>query len=360
MSGPTSVFIFGDPITALLAAAGIRAAEALYEGYALAEALRGEHAAARDASGAMQSAANSQGRAALEHEALAAESRFEQLIKLSEQLGAGSRVRQTWPGRPARPESGNFIPLAAYTRALQSLADDLQNILLTEAARMKDETDDQPVFLVAPASAAPPPVLRTAQRLLARIAHLGAPPQDIAALALELEGAAPGERATLLASELRLRIQTHVAAVQQRMVQEATATIVRQSLKDLGYEVEEVADTLFVEGGVVHFRKTGWGDYMVRMRIEPQGAAANFNVIRAVEPGDNERSVLDHIAEDRWCAEFPALLNALEIRGVHMHVTRRLEGGEVPVQLVERGKLPRFAEEDAPSPAVKPLARELK
>jgi len=70
--------------------------------------------------------------------------------------------------------------------------------------------------------------------------------------------------------------------------------------------------------------------------------------------------VLDHLAEDRWCAEFPALLGALEIRGVHMSVTRRLEAGEVPVQLVERSKLPRFTEDEAPPPAAKPVARELK
>jgi hypothetical protein len=157
-----------------------------------------------------------------------------------------------------------------------------------------------------------------------------------------------------------MRIQAHIESLQQRLVQEATSTIVRQSLKDLGYAVEEVADTLFVEGGVVHFRKAGWGDYVVRMRVDAKGAAANFNVLRAVEPGDNERSVLDHIAEDRWCAEFPALLNALEIRGVHMNVTRRLEAGEVPVQLVERSKLPHFTEEDAPTPAAQPLARALK
>lgn len=356
MSGPTTVFIIGDPITALLAAAGIRAAEALYEGYARAGALREEHAAARDASRAIQGAANQQGRAALEHEAQAAETRFEQMIKLAEQLGAGAKVRAT---RPVRPDSDSFMTLAAYTRALQMLADELQGILLTEAARLKDDSEDQPVLLVAPASATAQPVLRTSQRLLARIAHLGPPPEDIATLALELDGTPPGERAALLATELRMRIQAHIESLQQRLVQEATSTILRQSLKDLGYAVEEVADTLFVEGGVVHFKKAGWGDYMVRMRVDAKGNAANFNVIRAVEPGDNERSVLDHIAEDRWCAEFPALLDALEIRGVHMSVTRRLEAGEVPVQLVERSKLPRFAEEDAPSPAAKPLAREL-
>ena len=283
MSGPTTVFIIGDPITALLAAAGIRAAEALYQGYVLADALHQEHAAARDASHAILGAANQQGRVALEHEAQAAEARFEQLIKLSEQLGAGAKVRAT---RPVRPESDNFLTLAAYTRALQMLADELQSILLTEAARLKDDADDdQPVSLVAPASATPPPLLRTSQRLLARIAHLGPPPQDIETLALELDGTPPGERATLLATELRMRIQVHIESLQQRLVQEATSTIVRQSLKDLGYEVEDVADTLFVEGGVVHFKKAGWGDYMVRMRVDAKGSGRQLQR----DPGGRSR-----------------------------------------------------------------------
>lgn len=359
MSGPTTVFIIGDPVTALLAAAGIRAAEALYAGYARAETLRGQHAVARDAAHAAEGAANRQGRAALERETQAAEARFEQLISLSEQLGAATQVRAT---RPVRPAADDLLALAAYTRALQGLAAELHGILLIEAARIQDENAEQRPVLIAPEGAVPPPELSVAQRLLARIAHLGPPPQDIATLAFELDGTPPGERATLLASELRRRIQVHVEALQQQLVQEATATIVRQSLKDLGYEVEDVADTLFVAGGVMHFRKPGWGDYMVRLRVEAHGGAANFNVIRAIDAGagsDNERSVLDHIAEDRWCAEFPALLDALDVRGVRMSVTRRLEAGEMPVQLVERERLPRFTEDDAPASATKPLARKL-
>lgn len=356
MSGPTSVFVFGDPITALLAAAGIRAAESLYEGYARAEALHGELAAARDAARAAQAAAGGQGRAALDDEARAAEARFDQLNVLAERLGADSRVRAT---RPVRPATDDYLTLATYTHALRTLADELQAILLTEAARLKDEFDEQPAVLAVPAGVAPPPVLPASARLLARIAHLGPPPADIAALALELDGTPPGERAMLLASELRLRIQAHLEAVQRQLVQEATTTIVRQSLKDLGYEVEDVADTLFVEGGVMHFRKAGWGDYMVRMRVAARGVSANFNVIRAVDPGDNERSVLDHIAEDRWCAEFPALLKALEVRGIRMNVNRRLEAGEAPVQRVGRDQLPRFADEDDTAPVAQPQARRL-
>jgi len=110
----------------------------------------------------------------------------------------------------------------------------------------------------------------------------------------------------------------------------------------------------------VHFRRRDWGDYMVRLRVDAATGEANFNVVRAVDAGVSERSVLDHIAEDRWCAEFPALLKTLEARGVRLDVTRRLAAGELPVQLVERRKLPKFAQEESGAPIARPLGRKMK
>ena len=359
MSGPITCILVGDPILALLSAAGIRAAESIYAGYAEAERLRGEHDAARDRMRSIQSSATQTGRDALEREVATHEARFEQLILLAERLGAAAQVRAT---RPVRPGATDFHTLAAYARALAQLGDELQAILVMAAARIAEgasegaaafeTSDDDATALALPAA--------LAQRLLARIAHLGPPPEHIATLAKELALEPPGERANLLALELRRRIQLHEEAAQRQLVRQATATIVRQSLKDLGYAVEDVADTLFVEGGALHFRKPGWGDYMVRMRIDPRAGTANFNVVRAVDAGSNEKSVLDHVAEDRWCAEFPALLKALALRGVRLDVTRRLEAGELPVQQVDRDQLPRFADDVTEGPAAKPQARSIR
>lgn len=353
MSGPITCILIGDPISALLSAAGIRAAEAIYEGYARAEALRHDHASARDANRELQGASIQQGREALEADARRVEARFDRLIALAGRLGAAAQVRAT---RPVRPAGTDYIAVAAYVRALDGLADELQSILALAAARMREgaEAEEAVAFEIPEGMGAPKTL---AQRLLERIAHLGPPPEHIATLALELERTLPGARHDLLALELRGRIQAHLDAEQERLLQEATGVIIRQSLKDLGYEVEPVADTLFVEGGVLHFRRPGWGDHMVRLRIDAKAHTANFNVVRGIAPGQNEQSVLDHIAEDRWCAEFPALLNALAKRGVRLDVTRRLEAGELPVQLVERDKLPRFADDEAPAPVARPLAR---
>lgn len=355
MSGPITAVVAANPVAALLSAAAIRAAAAVYEGYVNESNLRQAHNEDQRARQAHQTDADEQGREALEQETLAAQTTLDQLIVLADNLGLGEQARAT---RPQAPAVNDVQAQAAHVRALQTLADDLRAILLTEAARRADESSAPLGEMHISATASVPQSI--AQRLLARIAHLGPPPADLQDVALELDNCLPGERADLLATELRKRIQTLAEETQRRQVQEASAVIVGQSLKDLGYQVEEIAETLFVEGGIVHFRRQGWGNYMVRMRIDPKTSTANFNVIRAVAEGENERSVLDHLAEDRWCAEFPALMKALEARGISLNVTRRLAAGELPVQLVDAGKLPTFADEEAHLPNTQPLTRTIK
>lgn len=357
MSGPTTVLIGADPISILLAAAAIRAAEAIAAGYAEAAHLNAEHQANRDAIGERQRSAIRQGQQAFAQEVADAENRFEQLIAAAERLGIAEQVRAT---RPVRPDATDPLTLAAYVRGLLALADELEAHLLTESARRMDKFGEAPVGMEIPAEftatatqqASTQLAQRAAQpisrRLLARIAHLGAVPEHIESIARELDATPPGERADLLLLELGARIHAYIEALQKRTVQEATATVVEQTLKDLGYQVEEIGSTLFVEGGVVHFRRQGWGEHMVRMRVNAEAVSANFNVIRSVaESGSHEISVRDHLAEDRWCSEFPKLKEALEVRGVRLNVTRQLAAGEVPVQLVESSKLPKFTEEES-------------
>ena len=132
------------------------------------------------------------------------------------------------------------------------------------------------------------------------------------------------------------------AADREQQEQEAAAFVLQQSLRDLGYEVEDIEATLFADGGAVHFRRAGWDNYFVRLRVAPGEHTVNFNVVRA--RGDEEsaeRRRLDALAEDRWCAEFPKLMQTLAARGLELDVTRRLDAGEVPVQVVDGASLPR-------------------
>lgn len=359
MSGPTTAIYVADPITVLLAATAIRAGQAIAEGYANAGQLRDEQQGQRARLRVELKAAAAKGRAALQQELKAAEAEFAALAAVAQRYVALDKIAAT---RPAQPDHNDELQLAAYVHAMRALIRELRAILLTESALRMDDLGQEVTLDQAIAQAAAADSKTAVQRLLARIAHLGELPQEIASVAKEIGDLpfADSERAQLLTSELRMRIQQRVEGVQAQAVHEASALVLQQSLQELGYQVEEVSSTLFVEGGVVHFRRQGWDNYMVRMRVDAKTKTTNFNVIRAVEEANNERSVLDHLAEDRWCAEFPALLQALDVRGLHLNVTRRLEAGELPVQLVQQDKLPRFAAEESRERGTKLQSRELK
>lgn len=168
-------------------------------------------------------------------------------------------------------------------------------------------------------------------------------PSALESLAQQVITAPTAERAEALVTELRLQVQNHnqarATAAEQKQLQEAAAIVLEQSLKDLGYAIEEIEETLFVEGGVAHFQKPGWDDYFVRLRVDPKRNTMNFNVVRAGTTGE-VRKVEDMLAEERWCAEFPKLFDTLKARGIPITVTRLLQAGEVPVQVVDAASLP--------------------
>jgi hypothetical protein len=204
----------------------------------------------------------------------------------------------------------------------------------------------------------------TAARILARLGLEEGEtlPPALEALAREIVLAPSVERAEALASELRLAVQKEReanAAAKLARDQETAAYVLEESLRDLGYEVEDIEETLFCDGGTVHFTRAGWENYAVRMRVNARERTANFNVVRARGDEENaERKRLDTLAEDRWCAEFPKLMETLAVRGIALDVTRRVAAGEVPVQVVDPAGLPRLhAEEDERAREPAPLAR---
>ncbi|HEX8957947.1 MAG TPA: hypothetical protein VF798_16855, partial [Burkholderiaceae bacterium] len=281
-------------MSVLLAYAAIQAVKAVAEGYAQAAALRRQHDDRRDADEQRLKDAATAGLRALSEENRTAHEEFEHLARLAETIGLGEKVRATFPAMPAAADPEDEDAVAAHARALQVLNDSLRAMLLTEAARQSVEFAEQPFDgSAAMAKSIPQQISR---RQLGRIAHLGAIPESIAKLALELDQTLPGERADLLATELRAQVQAWIELQQKKQVEQATAAVLEHTLHELGYHVEEVKETLFVEGGMMHFRRAGWGNYMVRLRVDAKADTVNFNVVRAVTESDNERSVLDHLA----------------------------------------------------------------
>lgn len=174
-------------------------------------------------------------------------------------------------------------------------------------------------------------------------------PEMLLVLAQQVVAAPSDERAAALVTELRLQVQRHnealASAAEQKKLQEAAAIVLEQSLKDLGYAIEDIEATLFVEGGIAHFQRPAWGDYYIRLRIDPKRGAMNFNVVRTGSAGE-DRQHEDMLAEERWCSEFPKLFETLKARGIPITVTRLLQAGEAPVQVVNAASLPAPASDE--------------
>lgn len=232
------------------------------------------------------------------------------------------------------------IVLAPSVERAEALATELRRAVQLERDARAEQAADAAAatrLLAALPADAPAPLLLALEAVAAGTARLDAHLRQAAEDILDEAAAASEQRATA-----------------------AAATVLEESLRDLGYEVEDIEATLFADGGTVHFHRAGWENYFVRLRVAPGERTVNFNVVRARGDEENaERRRQDALAEDRWCAEFPRLMATLASRGLALDVTRRLEAGAVPVQVVDAASLPKIAAAEPTRTEPAPRARRL-
>ena len=170
MSGPTTVIFTAEPATVILAAAAIRAAEAVRAGYQEAARLHDEHQANAGENRVRQSAASASGQEALATAVDRAEQRFSRLCELAKPLGLATPLIATQTG-PSPQE------IAAYIEQLEAHCLSLEKSLLGDLGEPVAAPEQGLASAVipeeAPAPAAPP---TTTARLLARLGHLRPPP----------------------------------------------------------------------------------------------------------------------------------------------------------------------------------------
>jgi hypothetical protein len=364
MSGPTAA-TFGLDAGLLVAFEAARAAQAIAEGYAAEQERQAELRDEREAEHAERRQATLAAQRALLAEIAGTEARWQRLADARQMMAAhlGASVPAV-ASPPARPAEDDSAALVAYLAALRSESEALANAVTELSARGAGlpaadlaaivaaapnlaeqlaafEAQVRLARLVAPAVAAARRA--EAERILARLllTERATLPEDLATLAAELMRTPSDERAAALATELRLRVARH----NELATAQAAARVLAESLADLGYEVAGIGATLFVDGGVAHFQKAGWRDYFVRLRIDAERGNINFNVVRA-GTASAERRHEDMLAEERWCAEFPRLRETLAVRGIRLAVTRMLDAGQVPVQVVAAESLPRRVDDD--------------
>lgn len=378
MSGPvTASFSFAPLGAVILAAEALREARAMRQEYAEAQDNARARAAALDEVRYQQHVALAQQSATLRQETERSERRLGHLQGICRTLEerfpqtAGSlQVAVLQP--PSGSDQGENVRYAETMRkeilrieallsqTSASLGLRLQEELVSTASGAEASGLDEALNIYALQRSLQPGLSpeqteafrQTAARVLQRLelASDAVVPQELETLAGKIVLAPSLERAEELASELRLGVQRYrdeQAVRQQQLENEAAALVLEQSLRDLGYEVEGVENTLFVEGGIVHFQRPGWENYYVRLRLDSRDATINFNVVRPRGAEESEvRRRLDTLAEDRWCAEFPQLLKTLEARGLRLKVTRQLAAGELPVQVVDPATLPQPQREE--------------
>lgn len=372
MSGPTAGTFGLDPGLLIAYEATLAAAE-IAAGYAAEDVRQAELREQRERESQARRHASLAARHELSEAIRREEARFHRLTGartgLLARLGEGATTDTLLPARAG----DDLAALHDHLDAVRGLADALAEQLAALAVRVPDldaadlaaitagapDLEGQLAAFAAQARltrTVPEPVVAERRAAMARILARtllpagAALPDELATLAAELSVTVSGERAEALASELRLRVERHNEAA----AADAAARVLERSLQDLGYEVEGIVETLFVEGGVAHFQKSGWGDYFVRLRVDAARGSVNFNVVRAGQPGEDRRQE-DMLAEERWCAEFPRLRETLALRGIAIDVTRMLAAGEVPVQVVDAASLPAFGTEESPRTA-KPRA----
>lgn len=142
----------------------------------------------------------------------------------------------------------------------------------------------------------------------------------------------------MLTDQMREQVSAWRDRIQAQADQRHAAAILKQGLEDLGYEVEEGFNTLFVEGGMIHFQKPSWGDYHVRLRVNTAQSQMNFNVVRAAGGGSamptREQRIRDQEIENEWCPDYYELMKKLGDLGIENQTVRELKAGSHPVQSV--------------------------
>ena len=161
-------------------------------------------------------------------------------------------------------------------------------------------------------------------------------------VALQLQVVERGE--LRLSPALRTQAKSAFVDAKSRADAAYAYQVVRQGLADLGYEVvEQDFSTVFVEGGMAHFQQPDWGDYFMRMRVNPEEGFLNFNMVRAQENGSHQtrdQRVRDVEMEREWCPDHDRLLAGLQARGLGTTSVRRLPPGAVPIQVVPVESIP--------------------
>jgi hypothetical protein len=128
-------------------------------------------------------------------------------------------------------------------------------------------------------------------------------------------------------------------AVEDRTDRQCAAIVLEATLRELGYDTDSIDNTLFVEGGTVHYQRGEWGDYYMQLRVVPALGQANFSLVRVGEGAASASE--DEVRQEQYCSDeqMGALREALAARGVRLRSRHANKPGEVPVASIQESTL---------------------
>ena len=135
------------------------------------------------------------------------------------------------------------------------------------------------------------------------------------------------------------RAMAVMQATEQTKRDVCAARILEYTLRDLGYEVDEIQQTLFSEGGAVYFQSQEWGEHQMRLRVIPGQDTIHFNMVRPASTVASPQ--VDQQMEHHWCSQYPKLMETLAARGLKTTPLRALKAGAIEVECVDIKVLPK-------------------
>jgi len=151
----------------------------------------------------------------------------------------------------------------------------------------------------------------------------------------ELTKVVSGERA--LTDDVRVAAEVAITEGER----EFADNVLKHTLEQLGYEVQEGFETLFEGGGSAFFQRASWGEHHVRVTANHERQRLSLDVVRFGTGGDvsPEQALRDKEMETHWCGEVEALVGGLARQGVLVDLDRKLEPGAVALQVIEDERL---------------------
>lgn len=173
-----------------------------------------------------------------------------------------------------------------------------------------------------------------ARDLMQRLGALGQDPEGV--LHDDLLRVASGE------APLTETLRTKAATALAKADRDYAGTVLKETLEQLGYEVQESFETLFAQGGSNFFQRPSWGKYHCRISVDSERERLNFDMVRYGEGREMESidaALRDKEMEEQWCQEVPGLLNQLAQKRLAIDLTRKLAPGTIALQVIDDVRL---------------------